>query len=186
MRKLTTCATSFPPVNASPVLRVKELAVEPRVGAQLRIHFSRANLSVDFEDDFRRHPTTAEPHVLIKLRLVRLLSVVPGWSQHADKIKVLLIDPKLQRMKVTRLCSHHVDSSALPRIFVQDRKIKLQTFERLYDLRRRQLVDVKAKDHQRMNKIPRRIGLAILKRKNFSASEEDAVAVLDRSEVDAR
>src|SRR5882724_7759033 len=159
MRKLTTCATSFPPVNASPVLRVKELAVEPRVGAQLRIHFSRANLSVDFEDDFRRHPTTAEPHVLIKLRLVRLLSVVPGWSQHADKIKVLLIDPKLRRMQVARLCSHDVNGSALPGIFAHNRQIKLQTLERLNHLRRRQFVDVKAKNHQRMNKIPRRLGL---------------------------
>lgn len=174
------------PMNAGPVLRVKEPGVEGGIGAHLRIFFRGANLSVDFEDDLRRHPPAAEPLVLVELRLLRLRSVLPRRSQHADKIQLLLVDPELRRMQVVLLCSHHIDGSALPRIFAQNRKIKLETLERLQDIRRRQFVDVKAENHQRMNEGPGAFLLAIFEGEDLSIREEDAVAVLDRGEVDAQ
>src|SRR6266404_2773159 len=88
------------PMHARPVLRVKESAVEHGIGAHLGILFSRANLIVDLEDDFRRHPTTAESLIFVELRLLRLRSVFPGRAQHPDKVKIFLIDPELRRMQI--------------------------------------------------------------------------------------
>src|SRR5258708_6734137 len=98
----------LPPVNARPILRVKELAVEGRIRPHVRILLSGKNSIVDFEDYFRRHPPTAESLVLVELSLLRLRSILPGRSQHANKVEILPVDPKLRRMQVALLCAHHI------------------------------------------------------------------------------
>src|SRR5258706_3051467 len=141
-------------MNVRPVLRVKELSVEWGIGTHLRILFGGANLSVDFQDNFRRHPPPAQALVLIELSLVRLHSVLPRGTQHTDKVKILLIDPELRGMQVACFCSYHIDGPALPSVFAQNRKIKLESFQRVDDIRHRQFVNIKAKNHQRMNEWP--------------------------------
>src|SRR6266487_1559427 len=128
-RKLTTCATLFSPMNCGPVLRVKQLAVEWIVGAQLRILFGGANLIVDFEDNFRGHPATAQSLILVELRFLRLGAVLPGWSEHAHEVEILLVDPKLWRMQIAGLRPDNVDGSSLPGIFAHDCQIELQSFQ---------------------------------------------------------
>jgi hypothetical protein len=87
-------------------LRVKELAVERRIRPHLRILLSGKNSIVDFEDYFWRHPPTAESLVLVELSLLRLRSILPGRPQHANKVEILPVDPKLRRMQVAQLCTH--------------------------------------------------------------------------------
>jgi hypothetical protein len=112
-------------VHARPVLWIEKFAVERWVGAHLRILFGGPNLIVDLEDDFRRHPPTAETLVFVELSFLRLCPILSGRPQHAHEIKLLLVDPKLRRMHVALFRSDDIDRSALPIVFTQYRKIKL-------------------------------------------------------------
>src|SRR6266852_4410085 len=107
-------------MNRRPVLRIKEFAVERNVRAQFRVFFSGASLTVNFENDFRGHPTTTQPHVLVELGLLRLRSIFSAGTNHAHKVEILLIDPELRRMQITLLRADNIDWATLPSVFAKD------------------------------------------------------------------
>jgi len=61
----------------------------------------------------------------------------------------------------------------LPRIFAQNRKVKFETLERFNDIHRRQFVNVKAENHQRMNEGPSAFLLAVFEGENLSVREKE-------------
>src|SRR6185369_16467414 len=119
------------------------------------------HLAVDHEDHFGRHPPAAEFLILVELRLLRLRSILTGGTQHADEVKILLIDPELRRMKIARLSADDIDWSSLPRVLPKLREIKLQRLQFRGDVGGRCAIDVKPEDQQRVFEGTRSVDLAV-------------------------
>src|SRR6266480_5149141 len=141
----------FLPVHAREILRVKQLAVERNVRAQFRVFFSRYSLAVNYEDNFRRHPATAQLLVPVELRLLRLRAIAAAGANHAHKVEILLVDPKLRRVQISNPCTHDVDCAALPGVLALDGKIKPEPFQFFDRIGHWQPVDIKAENHQGMD-----------------------------------
>src|SRR5258707_576553 len=97
-----------PMAGRGPLRWVEEIVVKFHVCTYLGILLSGGCFPVDHEDYFRRNPTAAQALVFIKLCFRGELATFSGGTKHAHKIKALLIDPKLRRVKVACPGAHYV------------------------------------------------------------------------------
>ena len=65
-------------------------------------------------------------------------------------------------MQISCLRADYVNGPPLPSIFAKHRKIEFQSFQSLHHIALRQTIDIETKNHQRVNKWPVGINLAIL------------------------
>jgi hypothetical protein len=180
------CGSSLLPVRGGPGLGVEEFWIEVHVATNLGVLFGGYDFAVDHEDYFGGNPAAAKFLILVELGFLRLRSIFPRGTKHANEIKILLIDPELRRMQVARFRPDDVNGSSLPRVFPELREVKLQCLQFRGHFRRRHAIDVESQDQKRMLERARVFDFAVFENVNLAVRKQDSVAFACRREVDAQ